>query len=187
MDRLASDELAAVLQTLLKRHPDLSREADSIAVELVSSTMAEDIADDVFTSVTALEVDALRGRAGKQSWGYVEPTEAAWELLQEAVEDVIADMKRKMELGLDAAAEAICCGIVVGLHKAKDVGSDGLLGWAPYFPAEEASHIVAELVRAFPTAKRGAVHDRLIEALGDLVPEWYEMIARAAARAAQGK
>lgn len=187
MDRLSSDELATVLQTLLRRHPDLRSEAESIAVELVSSTMAEDIAEDVFACVTALGADAIQGRAGKQSWGYVEPTEAAWELLEEAVDDIVADMKRRMELGLHAAAEAICCGIVIGLYKAKDVRSDGLLGWAPDFPAEEACHVVAELVQAFPTAKRGAVRDRLIEALGDLVPEWYEMIARAAARAAQEK
>lgn len=28
-------------------------------------------------------------------------------------------MKRRMDLGLEAAAETICCGIVVGLRKAK--------------------------------------------------------------------
>lgn len=186
-DRLAPDELAAVLRTLLKRHPDLRSEAESIALELLSSPVAENIAEEVFSRVTGLGADAIQGRAGKQSWGYVEPDQAALELLEEAVDDVVIDMKRRMELGLDVAAEAICCGIIVGLHKAEGVRSDGLLGWAPDFPAEEACHVVAELISACPSAKRGAVRDSLIETIGDIVPEWREMISQAAGRASQGK
>lgn len=78
--------------------------------------------------IAGLEADAIQGRAGKQSWGYVEPTEAAWELLEEAVDDVVADMKRRMELGLDAAAEAICCGIPSTMHLAASTGTLCLAG-----------------------------------------------------------
>jgi len=66
--------------------------------------------------------ESFNGRAGKQAWGYVEPTDATWELLGEAVEDVVADMKRRANLGLHEAAEAICCGIVLGLHKGEGCG-----------------------------------------------------------------
>ena len=117
----------------------------------------------------------------------MEPGEAAWELLEEAVDDVVADMKRKAKLGLDTAAEAICLGIVVGLNKAKGVGSDAPLGWAEDFPAEGACHAVAELIRTCPTEKRVAVRDRLVDALADLVPGWHGMISRAADRALQAK
>jgi hypothetical protein len=92
-------------------------------------------------------------------------------------------MKRRMELGLDTAAEAICCGVVVGLYKAKGVASDGPLGWDADFPAEEACHAVAELIRTCPAENRGTVRDRLVQTLGDLVPQWYDMISRAAERA----
>jgi hypothetical protein len=57
--------------------------------------------------VTALDLDDLHARAGGHSWGYVEPSEAAWELLEEAIEDLTTDMRRRMEVGLDGAAEAI--------------------------------------------------------------------------------
>ncbi|MBI5525180.1 MAG: hypothetical protein HY897_02520 [Deltaproteobacteria bacterium] len=187
LDKMSPGELDVVLRALLKEHPDLKPKAEAIAVEMVLSPSVEDIADEVFHAVTCLDLDSLNDRAGSHSWGYVEPTEAAWELLDEAVEDVVADMKRRMELGLDSAAETICHGIVVGLHKAKGVKSDGPLGWAPDFPAEEACHVVAELIRAYPVEKRGAVRDRLVEVLGDLVPEWHEMISRAAESAARGR
>lgn len=114
LDKMAPSELATVLRALLKKHPDLRPEAESIAVEMVSSPSVENIAEDVLDAVTSLGIDSFHERAGKQSWGYVEPTEVAWELLGEAVEDV---MKRRMDLGLHEAAQAICCGIVLGLHK----------------------------------------------------------------------
>ena len=82
-------------------------------------------------------------------------------------------------MGLHEAAEAICCGIVLDLHKAKGAGSDGPLGWAPDFPAEEACHAVMQLLGACPPNGRVAARDHLIEALRELAPDWDEMIARA--------
>jgi hypothetical protein len=57
------------------------------------------------------------------------------------------------------------------------------LGWAPDFPAEEACQAVAELIGACSAKERGAVRDQHVEFLGGLVPEWDEMIGRAADRA----
>ena len=34
----------------------------------------------------------VHGRAGRHPWGYVKPTEAAWELLEETVGRVVGDM-----------------------------------------------------------------------------------------------
>jgi hypothetical protein len=187
LDEMTPSESAAVLRTLLKQHPDLKSEAEAVAVGMVSSPSVDDIAGDVLDAVTSLGIDAFHGRAGKQPGGYVEPSQAAWDLLGEAVEDVVTDMKRRMDLGLDSAAEAICCGIVIGLHKAEGVGSEGPLGWAPDFPAEEACYAVAELIRTCPAGKRGAVCDRIVEALSDVIPQWTDMISRAGQRAMQGK
>ena len=182
LDKMDPDELATVLRTLLAKHPELRTEADSIGVDMVSAPSVEDVAEDVFDAVTSLDTGAFHGRAGKQPWGYVEPTEAAWELLDEAVVDVMADMKRRAELGLHQAAEKICCGVVLGLHKATATESDGPLRWAPDFPAEEACHAVAELLRMLPAKNRQATRDRLVETLSVLVPGWHEMISRAADR-----
>ena len=86
LDKMSADDLAAVLRVLLTEHPDLQPRAESIAAEIVSSPSPEDIAEDVLDAVISLDLDSLNDRAGSHSWGYVEPSEAAWELLQEAVE-----------------------------------------------------------------------------------------------------
>jgi hypothetical protein len=186
LDNIAPYELATVLQALLKRHPELKAEAEAAAIGIVSASSVEDIAAKVFDAVTSLGLDSLHGHAGKQTWGYVEPSDAAWELLEKPVENVIVDMKRYMDLGLKTAAENICCGIVAGLHKAQSVGSGGLLGWAPDFAEEEACNAVFELIRACPGKYRRTAHERLVEALADLVPNWHEMLSRTAGRALLG-
>ncbi len=180
LDRMAPKELATILRALLAKHPELRAEAEQIAVDMIASPSIEDVAEDVYYAVTDLGIDSLHGRTGKQPWGYVKPTEAAWELLEEAVGDFLADMKRRAELGLCEAAEAMCCGIVLGLHMADSEGHDGPLGWAEDFPAEEASHAVAELIRSCPPRGRMGTRKRLIAALGQLVPDWREMLTRAA-------
>jgi hypothetical protein len=96
-------------------------------------------------------------------------------------------MKRRVDLGLHAAAEAFCCGIVLGLHRAKAVDSDGPLSWAPDFLEENACRAVAELIRSYPARDRRAVRNRLAEAVADRVPDWHKMIARAGDRALKSR
>jgi len=184
LERLKADE---VLKILLERHQTLREEAEQIATELVSSPSLEDIADDVLAAVTSIGIDAVNARAGRTSWGYVDPTDGAWELLEEAVEGIVDDMKRRMALGRGNAAEAMCRGIVVGLRRAGEFESDGALGWAPDFPAEEACNVIEELLRACPAKARKNLRDRLVQALAQDVPDWSEMLEQVANRAISGK
>ncbi len=75
-----------MLRSLLERHPELVAEADEIAEAAVTEVDADAIAEDVEQAVLGLDIDDLGARAGRKSWGYVEPTEAAWDLLEEAVD-----------------------------------------------------------------------------------------------------
>ena len=180
LSRLTDQESSLVLHTLLERHQPLREEVEKLATEIVSAPSCEDIASAVADAVTSLDIQDLGGRAGATRWGYTEPSEAAWQLLEEAVEVFLADMKRRAELGLTDAAITICRGIIAGLYKARRIPSDGPLGWAPDFPAEEAGHAVAEVLRAIPDESREAIHARLVDAFTADVPDWAEMLTRVA-------
>jgi hypothetical protein len=104
LSRLTGQESSLVLHMLLKRHEPLREEAETLATEIVSTPSCEDIASAVVDAVTSLDIEDLGGRAGATRWGYTEPTEAAWQLLEESMEDCLADMKRRAELGLTDAA-----------------------------------------------------------------------------------
>ena len=98
-------ECAEVLARLLDRHPDLRGEANVIAESLLGDVSAEVTSKEVAKQVRDLGVDRLWGRTGRKPWGYVEPGEAAWELLEQAVESVQDDMKRRMRAGMEPPEE----------------------------------------------------------------------------------
>jgi hypothetical protein len=120
--RLTPQEGAGVLRTILERHPELAAEADEIAKATVTDVDAEAVAEDVEQAVLALDLSELNSRAGRQEWGYVEPAEAAWEILAEAIDPFLDDVKRHIELGFEAAALATCSGIVLGLYRCRGKG-----------------------------------------------------------------
>ena len=183
LDRLKPEEAQAVLQRLLAAHRELRAEARQIAKSLLSEVAFESVAEEVEETVRDLDIDDLGSRAGKHSWGYTEPSEAAWELLQERVSPFFENMKRQIELGLEAEALEICKGILLGLYRVRDEEDGDFLPWAPDFPAETAAHVVAtwrggddrkttrggrRKQRAFPQAF-----------VKEFVPEWEDLAGRA--------
>jgi hypothetical protein len=138
LDKLDDAEAAAVLHKLLDRHRDLRIEAEAVARDVLAGISAFSVADEIEDALLQFDYDDLNGRAGKQSWGYVEPSEAAGELLEEALEPFIDDMKRYLEAGQEEPACQFCQGILLGLYRVRDSEND-LLSWAPDFPGEAAS------------------------------------------------
>ena len=180
LEQLTPEEGAGVLRSLLEHHPELVSEAEEAARATVTNVDPDAVAEDVEQVVLDLDIEELNARAGRQIWGYVEPTEAAWEILEEAVEPFLDEMRRHIALGFREAAEATCAGIVLGLYRCRDKNSDQLLGWAEDFPAETACNAVATLAR-----ESKAKHHRcwrLSNSIVAQVPKWADIIGRASKR-----
>ena len=151
-----------------------------MARSLVRDSDFETVADEVEHGLRALDIDDLNDRAGTHRNGYTEPTEAAWELLQEVIDPFLGHMRHHLELRLDAAALEMCKGIVLGLYRVRRQADDGVLGWAPDFPKEAAVQAIRELAGwESPKETRAAARPRLEMAFSDEhAPEWREIIAR---------
>jgi hypothetical protein len=176
LGRLQAGEAAQVLRALLARHPRMAAEAERLAKSVVTDVDVEGIAEDVEQAVLDLNLDDLNARAGRKRWGYVEPTEAAWELLEEAVAPYLDEMRRRIELGLEAAAVAACQAIVLGLYRCQGQATDRVIGWAEDSPAEIAGEAVAALARVSAAKHRRMW--RLPTAFKEQVPEWADLIDR---------
>jgi len=184
LDGLKPEEAQAVLRRLLTAHPELSAEAEQATRAVLGEVSFEALADEVEDAVCALDLDDLNGRAGRHSWGYVEPGEAALELLGEAVDPFLEDMKRHLERGLEAEALEVCKGIVLGLYRVRNRAGDEFLGWAPDFPEERAAWTV-KLWRAggdeqkIATQSRGGKRPALPQDfVKQYVPEWDWLMAK---------
>ena len=183
LDRLRPEEAQTVLQRLLAAHSELRPEAQQIAKSLLSEVEFECVADEVEDAVRDVDLDDLGSRAGKHSWGYTEPGEAAWELLEERVSPFTDDLKRQSELGLEAEALEMCKGIVLGLYRIRNEKGDDVLQWASEFPAETAAQAVAtwRVGGNKKTAGRGRRKQRVFppDFVKAFVPEWQDLIDRA--------
>ena len=112
----------------------------------------------------------------------MEPTEAAWELIEEAVMPLIEDIQRRLDAGQPDAALATCAGVVLGLYRVRHDAGDGCLGWAPDAAAEMAGEAVCALRKAMRKARvpklAGQSCDVLPPVLHDAAPEWVDMLER---------
>jgi hypothetical protein len=182
LDRLKGEEAAALLRALLVRHPDLVKEAEGLAGSVIGDVSIEEVADTVEDDIRALDVEDLNSRAGSHAYGYVEPTEAAWELVEEVVMPFIEGIKRRVEVGQQAAALSTCAGIVLGLYRLRNSENDPFLGWAADSPDEMAGEAVITLRKALRKAKtaRGGPEfsAKLPAILRETAPDWADMLER---------
>lgn len=182
LERLKPEEAAAVLRHLLEVHPDLSSEAEEMARSLLHQVNYEEVAAEIEDEIRALDYEVLNARAGSHEWGYVEPSEAAWEILEETVEPFHEDMKRHLELGLEAEALEICKGLVLGCYRLSEREGGDVLGWAPDFPAEAAGNALEVWYTGTDDPKSGDARRKKRPPLPldflNLVPKWILMIER---------
>lgn len=178
LDRLKGDEASRLLHALLDRHPELASELRELASSELGHVSIEDVAHEVEAAVDMLDLDDLNDRAGSHAHGYVEPTEAAWELVEEAVAPFIEDIQRRAEVGEQAAALSTCAGVVLGLYRLRDKGGDEFLGWAVDAPDELAGEAVAALRKALRTARASHIAPTLPAVFREVAPEWSDMLER---------
>lgn len=148
LDRLRADEQAHVLRELLRADPGLGPQAEQAAATLLRHVSAEDVADRVVLELDELGLDQLAARAGRVPGGYVEPTEAASELVVEALAPVEADLRRCIELEFLSAARQTLLGLLAGLHRRRSPRDGTVLAHAGEdMPLEHAEWLVDQAVR----------------------------------------
>ena len=97
------------------------------------------VAADVFGALQALDLDDLD--AGSRPGGYVEPSEAAWDVIEKVVTPCFHDLERRVKLRHEDEAVEVCQGIVLGLHRAEHRGFE-LREYAEDSPSELAGRAV---------------------------------------------
>ena len=185
LESLNPDEAAIVLRRLVAAHPELETEGEAMTKTLLREDSFEQIAEDVYDSVQVLGHDQLNGRAGRHEWGYVEPGDAASEILSETIAPFLDDLKRRVDLGLEVEALEICKGLVLGFYRLDHEGGGELLQWAPEFTVETAAYALeicrdgTRLEQSPPhrggRRKRSVLPENFVE---QFVPDWAGMIER---------
>jgi hypothetical protein len=121
-----------------------------------------DVAAGIEDEIRALDYEDLNARAGGHKWGY--------------------EMKRHIELGLEAEALEICKGMVLGLYRLSERQGGDVLGWAPDFPAEAAGNALEFCHAGAGEPKSRGIRQETRPPLSQdflsMVPKWIPMIER---------
>jgi hypothetical protein len=143
-------ERAAILDELVAADRELGDRAERAARSRLADADTGDAANALASALLALDQEELAAHAGRTRHGYVEPTEAAWWLLERAVEPWLEDITRRASLGFGEAAGRLGLGILDALQRIDEhAGNDELLlSWAPDFPGETANRVTRVLADA---------------------------------------
>lgn len=149
LDALTGSERGAVLGELLTAHPDLRAEAERAAKQLLAESAIEAVAEEIAWALREIPLEDLAGRCGRiRGRGYVDENEAAWELVHEAIEPFLTDLRRRAGLGLADAAAAIAAGIVAGLYQLRDPQDGTVVGYAGSDALSDlAGEVISEATR----------------------------------------
>jgi hypothetical protein len=170
LDALSAAEKAAVLDELLTPRPDLREPAEAYAARLMKHAWRPTVADDVESALKWLDIDELNTRAGyRPGFGYVDPAEAADEILDEALRPFLDDLQRRAGLSMGSAATEVAAGILLGLYNCREGSSETLLEYAPDHAAERASMVVSDCAKLGIELPATELLDRM--------PGWSDLLA----------
>lgn len=127
------------------------------------------VAEEVASELRSLSSDELEGRAGRHRWGYVEPTEAAWELLEETVGAFDREVERLIKLGMIGPALDTALGVIGGLYRCR-----GCEDAEHCSPGRPTSRLSMRAGVADGLAKAGIKPPE--ELIADLAPDWAEAL-----------
>ena len=150
---LSAGEASQTLRVLLDENPDLMKKTYDCAVKVTSTVDAEDIANDVLSSLDDLDYDDLNGRAGRTRHGYIEPDQAAWDLFEEALNPFIDEIVKNQKRALPAVAKAYCIGIIKGLQMYEKGSCSELSDWLQDAPGEYIDTVVDEWKKGSPSSE----------------------------------
>lgn len=167
LDALSGEECRRVLEEVVRSVPGAGEIVEQAAAELLGAVSLESIASAVAKRLRSMPHTDLASRSGRvRGRGYVEPTQAAWELLEEAVEPWIADAERRARLGSIDSASAVMLGVVTGLRRCEPAPDSTVLDWATDAPQELAGEVVHR------SAAAGVQVDPAVVAA--IAPDWFD-------------
>jgi hypothetical protein len=143
-DEISADDALAILRLLAKEDAKIARRIEQIAVEYLRDVDIEDIASEVYFDLDSIEVEEVWDRSGRTRNGYVEPTEMAFQMFEDALEPFVEEMKKYQRLSMFVEAKNYCMGILNGIYKFEKESISEYKDWAADAPAECSEWVLDE-------------------------------------------
>jgi hypothetical protein len=130
IDQLSPEDAVVVLKTLARDDERLAARIAELAMAHLDAVDQEEVALEVYEELDLLKVEEVWDRAGSTRHGYVEPGEAADEMIDEIAKPYLEELKKLQALGMSTQANRMCMGLLLGLYKFEHESTSEFKDWA---------------------------------------------------------
>ncbi len=127
---LDPDDAFYILKRLFESDESIARKIEEIAGLYFSEIDSEQVADNVFLDLDFLEVEELWDSSGSTRYGYIDPDDRAYEMIEEVIEPYLDEMKKYYNLGYYQDSRTICLGILQALIQFDNESKTQFRQWA---------------------------------------------------------
>ncbi len=151
IDRLSVSEARSILKALAREDRQLAIRIREMALSCLADVDAEEIAAAVCAELDVLEVEEVWDRAGpSHRHGYLDPTEAADQMMQEVLTPFLFELEKYQQLGMNLQANQVCMGLLLGLHAFEHESGNKFKEWAPDATSDWADEVVSTWKKGRP-------------------------------------
>ena len=142
IDRLSLTDARSILRALADSDKQLAFYIVELAMARLRQVDPEEVATFLYEELDGLEVEEVWDRAGPTRHGYVDPGEAADEMIEEVIEPYLEELKNYQALGMSVEANKMCMGLLLGLYRFECESTSEFKNWAPDAPSAFADAVV---------------------------------------------
>jgi len=142
IDHLSPTDALSILRILADSDERLAARIAEIATARLSGVDLEEVAAVLYDELNTLEVEEVWDRAGPTRHGYVDPGEAADEMIEEVMEPFLEELKKYQALGMSTEANRMCMGLLLGLYRFEHESTSEFKDWAGDAPSIFADAVV---------------------------------------------
>lgn len=140
--QLSPGDALSILQSLANSDEELARRIAEMAIAQLSQVDPEEVASALYDGLNALEVEEVWDRAGETRYGYVDPSEAAFQMIDEVIEPLLEELSKYQKLGLNTQANEMCMGLLLGFYQFEHEATSEFKNWAVDAPISFAETVV---------------------------------------------
>ncbi|MDI6917530.1 MAG: hypothetical protein QMC80_07010 [Thermoplasmatales archaeon] len=141
-DKINANDAFAILETLANEDAKIAKRIKEIAMEYLRRVDIEDIASQIYFDLNNIEVEDVWDQSGSTRYGYVDPTDKAWEMFEEALEPFIEELKKYQDLSMPTESKNYCMGILKGIYRFEKESKSEYKDWAVDAPWEYFENVL---------------------------------------------
>lgn len=145
LDEIEHDQAIIILQRIVDEHPSIISSIQRIMRQLDSQANSTHIAVEIFTTLDLIDVEDLWRNSGPTRYGYVDPGDLAFEMVEEAIEPYVHKFRNYLSNSRWEKAKIVCMAILQGLHEFETKSNSEFKDWAPDVTDTLQSNLLDEL------------------------------------------